>query len=142
MRYKWGPSELHVKKDRNAITVEVVEMDRSLVFEGPDVYCFKRGFLTDGVSAPAFAKVFIPDIKNRIDSIWDTFWTGNITIQEQMISPLNRLIAPTHSPKFSGVIVSTSASGYRFVTALVTRLFFFGFHLNSNALIFEPQTSR
>ena len=49
---------------------------------------------------------------------------------------------PTHSPKFSGVIVSTSASGYRLVNALVTRLFFFGFHLNSNALIFEPQTSR
>ena len=60
MRYKWTPGELHVKKDRNAITVKAVEMDRSLVFESKDVYCFKRGFLTDGVSAPAFAKVFIP----------------------------------------------------------------------------------
>lgn len=59
MQYKWAPGELHVKKDRNAITVKAVEMDRSLVFESKDVYCFKRGFLTDGVSAPAFAKMFI-----------------------------------------------------------------------------------
>ena len=96
MRYKWAPGELHVKKDRNAITVEAVEMDRPLVFEGKDVYCFKRdgyvyvkgtrytkadgkernfmmtclfkrGFLTDGASAPAFAKMFIPDIKTGDD---------------------------------------------------------------------------
>ena len=87
---------MSTNKDRDSINVKAVEMDRPLVFEGKDVYyftrdcyvyvkgsryiksenkerdfmmtcLFKRGFLTDGASAPAFAKSFVPDIKKGDD---------------------------------------------------------------------------
>lgn len=87
---------MSTNKDRNSIIVKAVEMDRPLVFEGKGVFhftrdcyvyvkgsryiksedkernfmmtcLFKRGFLTDGASAPAFAKAFIPSIKKGDD---------------------------------------------------------------------------
>jgi len=84
------------KNNRNSITVDAIEMDRPLVFEGDKVYhfkrdcyvyvkgsrytksnnkstkfmmtfLFKRGFMSDGASAPAFAKEFVPDVKKGDD---------------------------------------------------------------------------
>lgn len=85
-------SKKQTTNDKNSITVNALEMDRPLVFEGNGMYhftrdcyvyvkgsrytksdkktrnfmmtcLFKRGFMSDGASAPAFAKSFVPDVK-------------------------------------------------------------------------------
>lgn len=84
------------KKDKNSITVNAVEMDYPLSFEGNKVYyftkdcyvyvkgtrhtasdgkdrafmmtcLFKRGFMTDGASAPKIVEKWVPNIKNGDD---------------------------------------------------------------------------
>lgn len=80
------------KDDKNSITVDSIDMDYPLSFEGNKVYyftkdcyvyvkgtrhlasdgkdhaflltcLFKRGFMSDGASAPQFAKHFLPEVK-------------------------------------------------------------------------------
>jgi len=90
-------SRKNFQQDRNSITVESVEIDYPLVFEGNGkmyffkldryVYVkgsrytkadkkfrdfmltvrFRRGFMSDGASSPSFAQSFVPDIKKGDD---------------------------------------------------------------------------
>ena len=87
----------YLQKDRNSITVNDITIDFPLEFEGNGkmyffkldryVYVkgtrftkadgkirdflltclFKRGFMSDGASAPTFAQIFVPDIKKGND---------------------------------------------------------------------------
>ena len=90
-------SRKNFQQDRNSITVESIEIDFPLVFDGNGkmyffkldryVYVkgtryiraegksrnflltclFKRGFMSDGASAPSFAQFVVPDIKKGND---------------------------------------------------------------------------
>ena len=82
-------SRKNFQQDRNSITVESIEIDFPLVFDGNGkmyffklsrytkadkkfrdfmlTFRFRRGFMSDGASAPAFAKRFVPDIKKGDD---------------------------------------------------------------------------
>ena len=90
-------SRTYLEKERNSITVDDVSLDFPLVFDGNGkmyffkldryVYVkgtrytkldkksrpfmltcrFRRGFMSDGASAPEFAKMFVPDIKKGDD---------------------------------------------------------------------------
>ena len=89
--------KINPPKERNSITVDDVSMDFPLVFDGNGkmyffkldryvyvkgsrytkadkkfrdfmlTFRFRRGFMSDGASAPAFAKRFVPDIKKGDD---------------------------------------------------------------------------
>ena len=89
--------KINPPKERNSITVDDVSMDFPLVFDGNGkmyffkldryVYVkgtrytkldkksrpflltcrFRRGFMSDGASAPEFAKMFVPDVKKGDD---------------------------------------------------------------------------